>query len=119
MNQVNKSKRTNHILSGILAIVAMVSCIVLCWPNLMTDHHQSVTFSIATSVYFIFVAFMLMWSLINLLLTLRRNNLPKEVGRELGKIIIFLVYYSLAFAFRAVAVTLAFFEIWPQFNRTW
>ena len=106
-------------MSGILAIIAMVSCIVLCWPDLLADQNQSVAFSIVTSVYFTFVAFMLMWSLINLLLTIRRNNLPKEVGRELGKIIIFLVYYSLAFAFRAVAVTLAFFEIWPQFNRTW
>ena len=50
--QVNKSKRTNHILSGLLAVVAMVSNIVLCFPNLMPDHNQSVTFSIATSIYF-------------------------------------------------------------------
>ena len=117
--QVNKSKRTNHILSGLLAVVAMVSNIVLCFPNLMPDHNQSVTFSIATSIYFTLVALLLMWSLINLLLTFRINNLPKELINELCKIIIFMIYYSIAFSIRAVAVVLVYFDEWPQFNRYW
>ena len=37
MVTVNKSKRTNHIFSGVLAGITMITNIVLCWPHLMTN----------------------------------------------------------------------------------
>ena len=96
----------------------MISCVVLCIPALMSDKTQSTTFSIATAVYFSIVALLLIWSLINLLLTFRRD-LPGELTTELSRIVIFLVYFSVAFATRAVAIILVYFHHWPQFNRFW
>ena len=119
MTKVYKAKRTNHILSVLLAALAVASCTVLCWPHLMSDYNQSVTFSITTSVYYTFVALLLMRSLIKLLLTFRIQGLPGELVAELNKIIVFLIYYSVAFATRAIAVTLAYLHEWPQFNRYW
>ena len=117
--KVYRAKRTNHILSVLLAALALASCTVLCWPHLMSDYNQSVTFSITTTVFYTFVALLLMWSLIKLLLTFRMQGLPGELVAELNKIIVFLIYYSVAFATRAIAVTLVFVHEWPQFNRYW
>ena len=113
---VNKSKRTNHIFSGVLAGISMVSNIVLCWPHLMSNAKQSIVFTITTMVYFSIVAILLMMSLINLMLTFRRD-LPGELTSELRKIIVFLIYYSVAFAIRAIAIFLVYYYVWPQFNR--
>ena len=113
---VNKSKRTNHIFSGVLAGISMISNIVLCWPHLMSNAKQSIVFTITTMVYFSIVAILLMMSLINLMLTFRRD-LPGELTSELRKIIVFLIYYSVAFAIRAIAIFLVYYYVWPQFNR--
>ena len=86
MTQVNKSKKINHILSSLLVSVTMVSCIALSFPSLIEDQKQSVIFSLATSVYFTLVALLLMWSLINLLLTLRISNMPEDLRSDLCKI---------------------------------
>ena len=119
MTQVNKSKKINHILSSLLVSVTMVSCIALSFPSLIEDQKQSVIFSLATSVYFTLVALLLMWSLINLLLTLRISNMPEDLRSDLCKINVFLIYYSIVFSIRAIAVTLVYFKLWPQFNRSW
>ena len=71
-----------------------------------------------TAVQFSIVALLLIYSLINLLLTLRKDH-PGELSSEMRKIIFFLIYYSVAFAFRSTAIILVYFDYWPQFNRYW
>ena len=103
---------------GALAIIALVSCTVLCIPALMSDETQAKVFYVMTAVQFSIVALLLIYSLINLLITLRKDH-PGELSSELHKIMIFLIYYSVAFATRSIAIILVYFEYWPQFNNYW
>ena len=120
VNEVRKAKKRNHILSLGLAGITSITCIVLCAPNILDidNHVQSVAFSLCTSFYFVLVATLLMWSLINLLVTFK-SHLVGELEAELKTIITFLIYFSAVFVFRAVIIVLAYFHYWPQFNRYW
>ena len=108
----------NHVLSCVLVAVALATCTVLCWPNVMSDKTQSRIFFSTTSFFFTFVAVLLLFSLVNLWLTFRRD-LPGELTQELRRIVVFLVYYSIFFSVRSVAIILVHFGYWPQFNRDW
>ena len=72
----------------------------------------------STSIYFVLVAILLLWSLINLLATFRAH-LVGDLHAELKTIIIFLIYFVIVTVFRAVTIVLAYFHYWPQFNRYW
>ena len=102
----------------IFIAIALCASITLNYGAIANHTKQPKIFTIiGTSFYFI-VATMLAMALLWLLSTLK-SKFDDDLKLEMDTLLTFMIYFTITFCVRGIAMVLVLEHIWPQFNYFW